>query len=350
MSPENRLSEATLPGYLVGLGLASPGEAIEVELAGDGNINWVRRARAPESGRSWVVKQAGPTLERFPEYEAPTERAAIEARYFETVANLDFDSLCPHLIHFDTTRSVLVMEDLGDAERLDDALERGADTRPALHKLAAFLGRVHTHTQSHTESLGPSFSNDAMRDLHGDHIFRLPFEPNDFPLSPRVRARALEIQGDKLLLARIQQAHRRYRGTSDIPEVHCLLHGDVQPGNLLLSPEGPKLLDAEIAHFGIPSFEMGVLLAHLWLPASVTGDVGPSRQHVETVWSAYVAEAGAEVCNFTDAAQFAGIEILRRCLGAARVASVSSDEAALTAVDLARALVIAPPSAPNDLP
>ena len=78
-----RLTPENLSAWLRERELISPGDKISVEQAGEGNINWVRRARVtrgPGAGRSWVVKQARPTLERFPEYPAPIERAVREAK------------------------------------------------------------------------------------------------------------------------------------------------------------------------------------------------------------------------------------------------------------------------------
>src|SRR5215510_5650188 len=109
MRRQNRLSESTLP----------------IEPVGDGNINWVRRFRTAAGSR--VVKQARPELERFPEYRASTERIVFEARYYETVAPLDLEGVCPQVIHFDPDERVLVLADLGDAVRLDAALARRAD-------------------------------------------------------------------------------------------------------------------------------------------------------------------------------------------------------------------------------
>src|SRR5690606_7083482 len=68
--PERPLEDDALPRYLHALGLAPAADGLVVESAGDGNINRVRRARAAD-GRSWIVKQARPRLERFPEYAAP---------------------------------------------------------------------------------------------------------------------------------------------------------------------------------------------------------------------------------------------------------------------------------------
>jgi len=338
---QHRLSEENLAAYLSRCGLISPGERLEVEALGDGNINWVRRFRTASGAR--VVKQARSALERFPQYEAPTERIVCEARYFETTAPFDLEGICPRILFFDPEERVLVLEDLGDAERLDSALARGADVSRSAAAVAAFLGRVHRGTRG--ADLAARFANDGMRRLHGDHIFRLPYRPNDFPLSPALARRAREIQGDAALVARIDAAHARYllpRG--------ALVHGDVQAANLLLAPSGPKLLDAEIAHVGDPAFDIGQLLAHLLLPAIARGEPASGRRAAELAWAAYAsASAPSEDASFAAAAVHAGIELLRRTLGAARVPAVERDEAGLAVVDAGLRLVQNPPSSAREL-
>src|SRR4029453_3041355 len=107
------------------LGLLGSVERVRVEAAGDGNINWVRRATVEASPpRSYVLKQARPALERFPQYQAPTARIGCEARYLEQVRPLESDGVCPQVHCFDEPNRVLVLEDLGRAERLDAALAR----------------------------------------------------------------------------------------------------------------------------------------------------------------------------------------------------------------------------------
>jgi 5-methylthioribose kinase len=66
-----RLTEANLPEYLRKLEILPSGADAAIEPAGEGNINWVRRVRTSD-GASWVVKQARPALERFPEYRVST--------------------------------------------------------------------------------------------------------------------------------------------------------------------------------------------------------------------------------------------------------------------------------------
>lgn len=335
------LSDASLPAYLARAGLIRPGEPVEVEPIGDGNINWVRRFRT--RGSSLVVKQARPALERFPEYLAPTDRIAFEARYFECAAPFDSEGICPRIFSFDPEQCVLVIEDLGAAERLDDALARGADVAPAAAALGAFLGRVHAGTRG--AGLAARFANDGMRALHGEHIFSLPFRPNGFPLSPALARRAREIAADAALVARIDAAHARYREPRG-----ALVHGDVQSANVMLAAAGPKLLDAEIAHVGDPAFDIGQLVAHLLLPSLARAEPAVGRRAAVAAAQAWLDSVGPPGADaFADAAVYAGIELLRRTLGAARATAVARDEAGLAVVDAGLRLVLAPPRSPEAL-
>ena len=301
------------------------------------------------------MKQARPALERFPEYEVSTERIVFEARFYESVARFDRDAVCPRVLAFDPEQCVLVLEDLGDAERLDAALARGADVSAAAATLARFLARVHAGTRD--PALAALFANDEMRRLHGDHIFLLPYRENDFPLSPAVAELAREVRADADLVARIDAAYARY-----LEPVGALVHGDVQAANVLLAERGPVLLDAEISHVGDPAFDLGQLLAHLLLPAAARGEAESADATLRETWAAYrdtrgdaggdtrrdpsgdaTAEARREPLGadslLADAARYAGIELLRRTLGAARVPAVAEDAASLAVVDAGIRLV-----------
>jgi 5-methylthioribose kinase len=334
------LSDETLPDYLRAAGLLAPGESAAVERAGDGNINWVRRVRVgPGSprGRSWIVKQARPALERFPEYQVSTERIVFEHRYCERARPFDGDGVLPAVHAFDAEARVLILEDLGDAERLDHALARGAECAEVAATLGAFLGRVHRGTRD--PSLANLFANDAMRRLHGEHIFVLPLRENEFPLQPEVLARAKELRGDAGLVRTADAAYARYLEPSG-----ALVHADVQAGNVLLAASGPKLLDAEIAHVGDPAFDAGTLLAHLALPAAAQGRLGGARPALAAGWEAYRGAHGAGAPALADAVRYAGLEMLRRTIGAARVAAVESAEASLAVLARAEAWIRRPPA------
>ena len=341
MREQLRLGEHNAAPYLRGQRLLEPGEEASLEPAGDGNINWVRRVRISPSGRSLVLKQARPALERFPEYQVTTERILFEWRYYEIARASDLGGVLPKVLSFDERERVLVLEDLGAAERLDQALGRGSDGWGAAHALGQFLGRVHAATHDRP-GLARDFSNDAMRRLHGDHIFFLPFRENAFPLSPRLRQRAAEVWKDSALTARADEAYARYLGAADV-----LVHGDVQAGNVLLAPSGPKLLDAEIAHRGDPAFDLGTLVAHLCVNA--LGQQAPVPPSVTALWSAYQGTAGGSALRFEDVTRYAGFELLRRTLGAARLAAVERDDAGLAVLEAALRWIHEPPASPAAL-
>ena len=340
LSAQLRLTEANLSEYLRARGLAAPGESAAIEGEGDGNINWVRRVRT-DGGRRLVVKQARPALERFPEYQASTDRLVFEARYVAVARPFDSHGVLPEILDFDDAQRVLVLADVGDAPRLDAALADGADVAAPLARLAAFVGAVHAGTRD--PSLAVRFSNGEMQRLHGDHVFHLPYRENDFPLPPAVVAEARAVARDAGLVARIDAAYARY-----LEPRGALVHADVQPGNVLLGATGPVLLDAEIAHVGDPAFDPGSLIAHLLLAHLGHGtDTAPA---IEAVWEGYVEGHGAAGCApFADAARYAGIEMLRRTIGAARVAAVADDAAACAAVTLGRRLVLDAPASPAAL-
>ena len=140
-SMQNILSESNIFEYLRVQYPSALGVGARCEAAGDGNINWVRRIRSRAG--SVVVKQAGPRLQKFPEYAVSPDRILHEARYYHAALRFDRDDVCPRVLHLDTDQRVLVLEDLGECERLDAALRRGADVSHALCRIAAFLGRVH---------------------------------------------------------------------------------------------------------------------------------------------------------------------------------------------------------------
>ena len=334
------LTEADLPDFLAGLGLVPSGAAIDVEPAGDGNINWVRRVRAPD-GTSWIVKQARPNLERFPEYQAPTERIVCEHRWLEAAAPFDDEDVCPEVVRFDEVDRVLVLADFGGAERLDHALARGAAVGPALESIARLLGRLHAATSDAAlaPELASRFANDGMRRLHGEHIFVLPLRPNDFPLAVELRARASELRRDAALVAAADRAYTRY-----LEPRGALVHADAQGGNVLLTRSGPKLLDAEIAHLGDPAFDVGTLVAHVLLAAIGRRDPDSATPGVRAIWRAYGESGGP--ARHEDVARYAGLEVLRRTIGAARVAAVEDPETGAAALDCARELVCHPPDAP----
>ena len=329
------LRDATLPAYLVRAGLLADARGVEVAPAGDGNINWVRRVRGAD-GSALVVKQARAALERFPEYKVDSARMVYEARYFEVVrARVPAQAgVPPRVLHFDEANRVLVMEDLGDAARLDALLARSSAKPATLEALGAFLGAVHGATRADAESLALRFANDEMRALHGEHIFTLPYQPNEFPIEPRLRALADDVLARPGLRPRIAELRARYYASRE-----ALVHGDVQPGNVLVQGVSPRLLDAEIAHVGDPAFDLGQALAHVHVHRVHARDVAALDACERALFAGYARTAFADPELEVRARAYAGVEILRRAIGAARLPVLGTTARAERALELGAALL-----------
>ena len=325
------LDDAGLPAWLEARGVLRVAGA-RVEPAGDGNINWVRRVIAADGARA-VVKQARPALERFPQYQVDTARIVFEARYGEVLRRLvpEQARVLPRLLHFDEAERALVMEDVQPAERLDTLLDCGAASPDTLFALGEFLGAVHRATASEAPALAPRFANDEMRRLHGEHIFALPFAPNDFPIEPRLRALADDALARPKLRERIAELRERYYAARE-----CLVHGDVQAGNVLVQAGRPRLLDAEIAHVGDPAFDLGQALAHV----HVHRVRAQATNLCEAAERALVEGYAPERERLVRARRYAGVEILRRAIGAARLSLLGTTARAERALALGCELIL----------
>lgn len=312
---------------------------MRVEPAGEGNINYVRRVRDAR-GRSVVVKHAREALERFPEYRVHPRRLLFEHRYGEAVRRLadGVASVLPEEFDFDSDTPAIVMEDVCDSILLAEALAQGRASRDALEALGSFLGTVHSASAAQIASLEGLFDNAEMRELHGEHIFTLPFEPNDFGVKPVVADDALRRIERAGVRPRIRALRERYYASRE-----ALVHGDVQGTNVLLQGSRPRLLDAEISHLGDPAFDLGVALAHVDLKVVLTGGAALSKSGGVSA-EARALQEGYRKAGGTDAwiarsEGYQAVELLRRTLGAARLPALEEPGPARRAIERGLALL-----------
>lgn len=74
-----------------------------------------------------------------------------------------------------------------------------------------------------------------------------------------------------------------------------LVHGDLNPKNVLITPAGPVLLDWELAHVGDPAFDLAMPVAHLLLKSVRASVSAPARRSLlataAAVWRSYSGPA-----------------------------------------------------------
>jgi aminoglycoside phosphotransferase (APT) family kinase protein len=186
------------------------------------------------------VKRALPRLRVAQVWEAPIERNRYERLWMQTAAEAA-PGAAPRVIAWDDERGLFAMEYLDYP--VWKSLLAAANADPAFAaRVGATLAAIHGATAAR-EDIRAKFATDAIF-----HAIRL---------EPYLLATA-RVHPD--LGAVLTALERRTAAAK-----HCLVHGDVSPKNILVTPRGPVFLDAECAWYGDPAFDLAFCLNHLFL-------------------------------------------------------------------------------------
>ena len=298
---------ASLESYLKGQGWLSNEERIsKVSVPGEGNMNYVLRITS--DNKSFIIKQSREYVEKYPHVSAPADRVIMEGAFYQTT-KVDplIAKFMPKLIGIDQANNIMALEDLGMAS---DFMFLYNSSRildiSLLTQLTDFLSGLHKNFYS--ISGRESFSNNGMRLLNHEHIFQYPFmEENGFDLDlvqPGLQAIAAIYKNDNELKKEIGNLSQIYLSAGC-----CLLHGDFYPGSWLDTAQGIKIIDPEFCFYGPAEFDLGVMIAHLYL-------AGQNKAIVDFTLDRYSSVGKTDYCILN---QFIGIEIIRRLIGLAQL-------------------------------
>jgi 5-methylthioribose kinase len=303
VDPEN---SAEIAGYLTAHGLlGDTALPITITRAGAGNMNLTLRV-ATADGRSVILKQGRPWVEKYPHIPAPFERTLVEAAFYRAIRG---DSLVasrmPALLHVDEANHLIALEDIGaggDCTSIYSGRRLPAATLSSLLDWLAALAAVRVTTDDLA-----AFDNRSMRALNHEHIFALPIRPaNGLDLdaiTPGLGVAAQELGADASYCEAVAAIGRRY-----LQDGPSLVHGDFFPGSWLQQNSAIFVIDPEFCFMGDAEFDYGVLTAHL-----IMADAPASYLH---------AVAGAVAARRLAAALvagYAGVEIMRRLIGVAQL-------------------------------
>lgn len=299
---------APLIDYLKKRSWLAPDEAVlVVEKPGEGNMNFVQRVKTQK--QSLIVKQARPWVEKFPQLDAPLERIQVESEFYGLVQRDVFlASFTPRLLDWDAVNYIMIIEDLGIGADFSRIYKKGNSiAAEELEALTSFVS--HLHNQQFTPDQTAAFpTNQALKQLNHEHIFYFPYlEENGFDLNsiqPGLQDLAMTYKRDATLKSSIREIGNLYLGAGPI-----LIHGDYYPGSWLKVESGVRIIDPEFGFFGLPEFDLGVMVAHLKMAQT------PAEQ-IEQVLSAYQPPT---VFNPKLRQAFTGVEILRRIIGLAQL-------------------------------
>lgn len=320
-----------LSAWLRARGWIEEGEAVDyLESAGDGNMNLTLRAGI--GGRTLIVKQSRPWVEKYPDFAAPGERVLTEAAFYGAVASdPGLSAAMPKLLFVDEPCRMIALEDLGTAADCSDVYGGGELRARDRAALLGWLGALHRASVPPSDRL----ANRAMRELNHQHIFELPMQPGTFDVDgfhPGLQAQARRLHSDPLYADTVRALGQRYLedGTS-------LLHGDFYPGSWLRTRAGVRVIDPEFCFLGPAEFDVGVYLAHGVLAG------GAPMQVRMTAAAEYDAPP---TFSWALARQFAGVEIMRRLIGIAQLPLAADLGRRATMIRWSRAWVLHPETDP----
>ena len=336
------LNLATLPDYLrqrhATMCLFEPETEFRVEEIGDGNLNTVYRVsdvRHPE--RSLVLKHAPPYIKILgPDYPLSTERLTFESRAFD-IYNRLVSGTVPTLYDFDAEAAVIAMEDLRNARVLrDDLIDRTVDTAIA-EQIGRFMGVVHSQTcvdnvgNTTAQHYKQQFANTTMQSITADYVFTFPFTEHETNFwTPGLEPNIQQLKADTDFLQQVEHLKHIFLTTRQ-----GVTHGDLHTGSVLIQDGTAKVIDAEFAFYGPVAFDLGLYWANYLLSYFAHQDTSHVQSALKAAivqtWQTYTAEFerfDAELKAktlqniFHEAVGFAGLEILRRLIGAAHVKDI----------------------------
>jgi len=331
------------------------GGEISVSEIGDGNINYIFRARNG-AGESVIVKYADELL-RSSGRPLSVERARIEARALAICGELA-GAHVPAVFCFDEVRRLIVMEDLADFENLRHGLLARKIYPTLAADLAAYLANTLIRTSDcildgeYKKALVKEFINPEMCLISEKLIFTDPFTNfynTNIPLEENREFYDEQLYGDIPL--RLEAA----KLTADFKtRAQALLHGDLHTGSVFAKPGATKIIDPEFAFFGPIGFDAGNIIANL-IFAKINAYLTMAQNPEKTAFIAYMDntiqnlidgfyDIGIQILEneatdpmartpgfarwymggiMADIAGMAGMELIRRTIGDAKVADIN---------------------------
>ncbi len=288
--------------------------------------------RVVTSLRTFILKQARPWVEKYPNVAAPWDRALMEARFYQGVElRHTVAKYLPKLLGFHSEERLLMLEDLGEAQDFTFVYS-DAGRRPEVAELNGLIDfLVALHTSFRNPEFADAFSNIEMRILNHEHIFALPMRKDNGldldAITPGLFVPAIRLQNDPDYCGEVGSLGERYLDTS---RGVCLIHGDYFPGSWLRARQGVYVIDPEFCFYGPPEWDLGVMTAHLYF-------AGQSPSSINRLFSRYAERASVDRSL---ALQFAVVEIMRRLIGVAQLPAKFGLERQTELLQLSRALVL----------
>ena len=323
---------------------------------GDGNLNYVFRLVDAKSGKSVIVKQAGPVARISDDFKLSPDRNRIESEILSLQGKLA-PGFVPEVYQYDPIMNCLAMEDLSEYKMMREALINHQKFPLFADQIATFLVNTLLLTSdvvmNHKEKkeLMKNFINPELCEISEDLVYTEPFYDcprND--VTPGMESFVKEfIWDDQVLL--LETAKLKFEFMT---HAQSLIHGDLHTGSIFIKEDGIKVFDPEFAFYGPAGYDIGNVIANLifayangkalidhereredylaFLMRTIKEIIDLFKEKFVQTWDQYVTEKVAQYEGFQayylakilkDTSATTGHELIRRIIGLAHVKDIT---------------------------
>lgn len=339
------------------LHLFAPDEETACEEIGDGNINYVFRIRSLKDGHSVIVKQADRLL-RSSGRLLDQNRSRIEAAALRLEGELA-PGFVPELYHYDEVMAATAMEDVSSFRNLRQELAENRVYPHLSRNLSVFMVDTLLPTTDlvldaeEKKRRVQFFTNPELCKITEDLVLTEPYY--DYKgrniITPGNETFVEEkLYRDEALHAELAQLRLNFMNNAQ-----ALLHGDLHTGSVFANETGIKVLDPEFAFYGPMGYDIGNVIGNLFfswagkafahpdepeaaaavssLKTCIAEVFNETRVRLENRYDEWVMLPFYRVPEFrsrwinavmTDAAGYAGTEIIRRTVGDSKVMEITA--------------------------
>lgn len=330
-------------------------EEVIVEEIGDGNINYVFRVIGKKSKKSLVIKQADILL-RSSQRPLDIDRNRIEAEILVLEGQLA-PNLVPKIYKYDPIMCALIMEDISDHKNLRKALLE-CEIYPNLSEdMSTFLLDTLLPTTDlvmdsfEKKDLVRNYINKDMCKISEDLVFTEPYrnyKGRNVILKGNLEFVEEELYQDEKLVLEAGKLKNKFMNNAQ-----ALIHGDLHSGSIFVTKTSTKILDPEFAFYAPMGYDIGNVIGNLffawtnalvtrkdedvtefltWIEETIKDIVDKFKAKFLKKYDEIVTDVLAKEENFKnwylttvleDTSGLAGLEIIRRVVGDAKVIDVT---------------------------
>jgi 5-methylthioribose kinase len=173
----------------------------------------------------------------------------------------------PEVYYFDSNNNIIIFEYIEGMDLLRSALIKRKKLKNIDNQIAIFLARTAFYSSKYFldeeqfNGLSNFFDQSETINIWDDLIFnRAILEPDNRAVNPLIKEKVSTFCQDKKIISKTKEIRSVFNNTKS-----ALIHGDFHSSNIFVKNNKVTIFDTEFAGYGLPSFDMGRLIANLIL-------------------------------------------------------------------------------------